>query len=225
MKIALYPKKLLEAMWKEDRTLFTSDAKEPPLCLRCGQPLNKRLIINPLSRYVNVYICGTCGTDEAMRDAFGEPLPLTEWAGLSDPRLQTLMKEEKSILLTPICSFRSIFQDVKKIPGYSFGHPVSEVVYSRSDYDGHQWWTTWHNCCDEKPAPELVDEIDRFQKALFHMKEFQTLASMNRLCRQAEKLSDATEYNLYSETTHFYIWLRMITRPKDYNLYVHFYQK
>lgn len=134
MKIALYPKKLLETMWKEDQALFAPDAKEAPLCLRCGQPLNERLGINPLSRYADTHICETCGVDEAMRDAFGEPLPLTEWAGLSDPRLQNLMKEEKIVLLTPVCSFRSIFQDIKKIPGYSFGHPVSEMVYSRSDF-------------------------------------------------------------------------------------------
>lgn len=31
--------------------------------------------------------------------------------------------------------------------------------------------------------------------------------------------------NLYSTIDHLYIWLRMTTIEKDYNLYVHFYEK
>lgn len=225
MKILFYPKQLLEVIWCEDKKAFAPDAKEPPMCLRCGSPLNRRLIVNSLSRYADIYICESCGADEAMRDAFGEPLPLMEWAGLSDPHKENFLKNESSVFLTPVCTFQEIFQNIEKIPSYNFGHPVTEVAYSRSDYDGHQWWTTWHHCQKEKTPPELASEIDQFQNALFKIKEFKTLASMKLFCRQAEKTSNSTEYNLYSETTHFYIWLRMITRPKDYNLYVHFYQK
>lgn len=225
MKILLYPKQLLETMWSEDKKTFSADTKEPPMCLRCGRTLNRRLVINPLSRYADVHICEACGADEAMQDAFGKPLPLMEWTGLSDPRSAEFQKEKSAVFLTPVCTFREIFQDIKKLPGYSIGHPVSEIVYSRSDYDGHQWWTTWHSCREEKAKPDLVNEIDQFQDALFKMKEFQTLASMNRLCRQAEKTSSSTEYNLYSETANLRVWLRMITRPRDYNLYVHFYEK
>ena len=51
MKIRIYPKSLLETIWQQDKLLFTPEAKQPPLCLRCGQPLDRRLVINALSRY------------------------------------------------------------------------------------------------------------------------------------------------------------------------------
>ena len=57
MKIRIYPKSLLETMWQQDKLLFTPEAEQPPLCLRCGQPLDCRLVINALSRYADVHIC------------------------------------------------------------------------------------------------------------------------------------------------------------------------
>ncbi len=49
MKIRIYPKSLLETIWQQDILLFTPEAKQPPLCLRCGQPLDRRLVINALT--------------------------------------------------------------------------------------------------------------------------------------------------------------------------------
>ena len=49
---------------------------------------------------------------------------------------------------------------------------------------------------------------------------------MKRLCSVcAEPTRDETEFNLYAETPHTQIWLRLITRFRDYNLYVHYYLK
>lgn len=62
--------------------------------------------------------------------------------------------------------------------------------------------------------------------ALLETEEFRSLGQMKRMCRAcAEPTSDPTEFNLYGETASFYIWIRAITREKDYNLYVHFYLK
>ena len=36
MKIRIYPKSLLETVWQQDKLLFTPEAEQPPLCLRCG---------------------------------------------------------------------------------------------------------------------------------------------------------------------------------------------
>ena len=48
----------------------------------------------------------------------------------------------------------------------------------------------------------------------------------DRFCRwYAQPTSEPTEFNLYSETAHFCIWLRLITRHRDYNVYVHYYLK
>ena len=62
--------------------------------------------------------------------------------------------------------------------------------------------------------------------ALLETEEFRSLGQMKRMCRAcAEPTSDPTEFNLYGETASFYIWIRAITREKDYHLYVHFYLK
>lgn len=51
-------------------------------CPRCGHDrMDKRPTRNALSRRFDVYICNTCGMEEALLDAVGkDPLPLNEWA-------------------------------------------------------------------------------------------------------------------------------------------------
>ena len=62
MKLLLYPKGLLEAAWRKDKKLYADgDAADPPKCLRCGAPLAPHLMVNALSRYVDVQICEACG--------------------------------------------------------------------------------------------------------------------------------------------------------------------
>ena len=49
-------------------------------CPRCGHwTMDEDPIRNALSRRVNVYICNSCGTAEAMEDYFGEQKRLSEW--------------------------------------------------------------------------------------------------------------------------------------------------
>ena len=127
MKIRIYPKSLLETIWQQDKLLFTPEAKQPPLCLRCGQPLDRRLVINALSRYADVHICEACGMDEALRDANRCPLPLTEWAAVKNGLSQQRTDFEDP-LLTTSCTFEYLFQQGSR--------PASEIAYSRSDYDG-----------------------------------------------------------------------------------------
>ena len=217
MKIRIYPKSLLETMWQQDKLLFTPEAEQPPLCLRCGQPLDCRLVINALSRYADVHICEACGMDEALRDANRCPLPLTEWAAVKNGLSQQQTNFE-DLLLTTSCAFEDLFQQGSR--------PASEIAYSRSDYDGWKWWTTWHQCQKDTPVLEVAREIDAFQNALFQLPEFRNLDTLTRFCRgYAQPTSEPTEFNLYSETAHFYIWLRLVTRHRDYNAYVHYYLK
>ena len=131
----------------------------------------------------------------------------------------------EQILFTMTCPFPEVFENRKKDKDGFFMRPESEICYSRSDHNGHRWWTTWWDCKKEKPSAELVKEIDRFHSALFAMPLMKNLDTMRQLCKIAEPTSDPTEFNLYSETEHFHIWLRIITRFRDYNLYVHFYLK
>ena len=77
-----------------------------------------------------------------------------------------------------------------------------------------------------RPAPELGQEIDAFQSQLLALPEFKTLRAMEQMCRlYAQPTKEPTEFNLYAETAHFHIWLRLITRERDYNLYTYFFAK
>lgn len=221
MRIGIYPKIMLEITWQNDKQKFSSDAKQIPHCLRCGNPLHKELAANSLSRFVNVYICSCCGMDEAL----GHPLPLQNWHAVINGHMLPCSQDSTTIL-TPICSFEHAFHEQRKKTTGATRRPASEFVYSRSDYDGYRWWTTWFNCNTEKKTPQLIEEIDLFSTTCFQMPEFKNLSSMVSLCHQyAQATSSDTEFNLYTETEHFYIWLRLITRFRDYNLYTHFYLK
>ena len=54
-------------------------------CPRCGHnKMNKDLHHNALSRRVDLYICDSCGTEEAMEDFGGRKKPLEEWFLFTD---------------------------------------------------------------------------------------------------------------------------------------------
>ncbi len=225
MKLLLYPKGLLEAAWRKDKKLYADGvAADPPKCQRCGTPLAPHLMATALSRYADVHICNACGMDEALQDAAHVPLPLEEWDAVKCNRLPASEKGHVCYLKTS-CTFEEVFQDTYTPPMQATRRPVSEVAYSRSDYDGYRWWTTWHDGNEKKSAPEQMKEIDEFQSALFKLPAFKTLDTMQRFCRYAQPISEATEFNLYSETDHLYIWIRLITRFRDYNVYIHYYSK
>lgn len=226
LRIKLYPKSDLELLWRVRRCDFDNGDPETTTCMRCGGPLRRSISENALSRAMDVHVCPACGMDEALRDATSNVLPVSEWHIVKHHYFGEHDAPNTAVLV-PRCSFSEIFSGPKKkLPLSSLAYPVSLVSYSRSDYDGRKWWTTWHGCPEDRPSPELTAEVDAFQDALLALSEFESLWSMKRMCRlYAERTSDPTEFNLYTETEHFNIWLRMITRERDYNLYVHYYLK
>lgn len=225
MNISIYPKNLIEQLWQEDKKRLVPDSETAPVCLRCGKPLNRTLALNALSRHADVYVCNECGTDEALRDATGELLPLRAWHVVTSNRIGLFSLESPA--LVPFCTFEHLYKGPKKLfPHHSIKHPISEVAYSRSDYNGYRWWRTWFPSGEDKVEPPLSVEIDQFSDALMELPEFKSLASMRQMCRScAQSSGSPTDFNLYSETEHFYIWLQLVTREHDYNLYVHFYLK
>lgn len=51
------------------------------ICPRCGRENIKTPVhTNALSRVADIYVCDECGTDEALRDMKGEPLPVSKWS-------------------------------------------------------------------------------------------------------------------------------------------------
>lgn len=226
MEIQVFPKHALIARWMEDQKLYTPDAETPPLCLRCGKPLHPQLIVNGLSRHIDIYICRECRTDEASRDRAKDVIPLREWYAVKHGLIQSCSQADVSLLDT-VCEFRDVFDEPKRPTWFnSMGEPVSELAYSRSYYHGWRWYTTWFECREKPKDKSLQKEIDDFQSALIALPEFENLYSMGDFCRNcAEHTSESTEFNLYSATARFNVWLRMITRERDYNLYCHFYYK
>ncbi len=130
-----------------------------------------------------------------------------------------------NISFSNTCPFPEVFRETKNVDVSAAAHPVSETAYSRSDYHGGHWWTTWFDCTKTPLSRELASEIDLFQNTLLELDAFKNLSAMRDICRTAESTQDPTEYNLYSGTEHFHIRLRLITRTNDYNLYVHYYLK
>ena len=219
--IELYPKADLENEWAKNK--HTPGAIP---CMRCGGPMRESLAENALSRALNIYVCPACGMDEALRDAAGKVLPISEWYAVKQQRFAE-HKDPQAVKLTPTCAFMEIFSGARKtLPLSGARYPASLVAYSRSDYDGWRWWTTWFPDEEMRPAPELGQEIDAFQSQLLALPEFKTLWAMERMCRlYAQPTNEPTEFNLYAETAHFQIWLRLITRERDYNLYTYFFAK
>jgi len=226
MKIEVFPKAALEAKWDEIKKLYAPDAMLPTICLRCGAPMHTRLPENALSRHCSAMICSKCGTDEAMRDYGGDPLPLTEWYAVKQGLVQPDQPEGCAVLRQE-CVFQRVFDGPKKTtPLSNWPVPESKVLHCRADYDGHKWWRTWHPCHDAPLGDDLCAEINDFSDSLMKLPEFENLDTLRFFCKEnAAPTSERTEFNLYSETEHFFIWLRMITRERDYNLYVSFYMK
>lgn len=221
-KVRLYPQLELLNTWAIDRTRFSPDATEPPLCLRCGRPLNPVLAYNALSRHIDVHICDTCGTDEALSDALGFPKRFILWDAVENQRLK-VPTDDGAWHLKSECPFYQIYLETSED---LLGHksPRTEFAYSRSDYDGHRWWTTWFTAREELKTPERTREIDQFMESLVALPEMSSLEAMRQMCRiYAEPTSERTEFNLYCDTDRFHVWLRLVTRQRDYNLYVHFY--
>lgn len=224
-RIRLYPKYDLELAWRLRKDCFES-CDEYRTCMRCGGQMRPRLAENALSRAMDVHVCPDCGMDEALRDAYGDALPVSEWHIVKHHYFGE-HEDPNTFRLLPICNFQQIYNGPKKtLPLSSLKYPVSLVAYSRSDYDGRQWWTNWFGRPEDKPSEELSQEIDAFQNALMKLPEFQTLRDMRRMCGLfAARTSEKTEFHLYSETDNFYVWLHLITRERDYNLYVYYYLK
>ena len=56
-------------------------------CPRCGKMTMdaESVTHNALSRRATVYVCDTCGTEEALEDMLDERMPLTAWAITTAP--------------------------------------------------------------------------------------------------------------------------------------------
>lgn len=124
------------------------------------------------------------------------------------------------VVLRKSCPFPELFERTKNVR-----RPEMEEAYSRSDYHGH-WWTTWFPVYPAS-TKEQIAEINDFHNSFFELPEFKNLNRMVAACDagKAEPTGYPSEYNLFSETEHFNIFIRLVTRYRDYNLYMHYFRK
>lgn len=228
MDIRIYPKNLLLARWQEDKKWYKTAADKPPKCLRCGQPLPLKLGHCALSRYIDVQICSGCGTEEAMLDWDGKALPLRDWYAVRQGLVSADITQG-DVTLIPMCGFKEVFDQPRRaVWGHPNGFPMSELCYVRADHNGYRWHNTWTDCQDKPDDPALLRELDDFYNSLIELPEFKNLSALRKTCRcYAEQPAedDPNTYHLFAETPHFHVWLRLITRERDYNLYCHFFYK
>ena len=66
---------------KEIEITLSGQADGSLFCPRCGRmSMDPKLHKNALSRQADVYICSTCGLEEALDSMFGIKRPFEEWA-------------------------------------------------------------------------------------------------------------------------------------------------
>lgn len=225
MCVRFYPKYDVELTWSSLRSGFAYDP-DARICIRCGGPLRPCLEENARSRVMNVQICPECGIDEALRDARDDVLPMSEWYIVKNHYFGEMYDPDTAVLM-PNCRFSCLFfAKRKRLPPDNADYLVAFVASSRSDFDGKQWRTAWFADEAFRDEKELLDEIDAFQNRLFRLPEFQTLRDMAHMCKlYAERTKVPSEFQLFSETRNFYIWLRMTTREKAHHLYINYYLK
>ena len=71
IKVCIYPKPELMATWSADREQMDKATNPVPTCLRCGRPIDRGIANNAFSRALDVYVCASCGMEEAMEDYHG----------------------------------------------------------------------------------------------------------------------------------------------------------
>ena len=131
--------------------------------------------------------------------------------------------------LKTVCPFSKVFEDVDDADSYGPGEPRRKIGHIRADYDDFRWWNTFWGCHCDLATPKMANEIDQTYEALTAKDALHNLNALRRFCwshpeAQAGPEADE-EFNFYlvGETCDF--WVRLITREKDYNMYLNAYAK
>lgn len=130
--------------------------------------------------------------------------------------------------LTTECSFSEVFQDTERVDSGIIGVPRLKIGHIRADYNGH-WRNTVWPCHKELVTDEIAHEIDEVYAALTAKDALADLDTLTRFCRShPEVCADRQfqrEYNFYLEGKTCNFWIRLITSPRDYNLYLNAFAK
>lgn len=131
--------------------------------------------------------------------------------------------------LKTVCPFPEVFEDVDDADAYGPGEPRRKICHIRADYDDYRWWSAVWGCHYDLATPKMTNEIDRTYEALTAHDALHDLNALRRFCwshPEAQTSPEADEefnFFLVGETCDF--WVRLITRDKDYNMYLSAYAK
>lgn len=131
--------------------------------------------------------------------------------------------------LKTVCPFPKVFEDLEPAESPHGEVPRRKIGHIRADYDGYRWWNTFWRCHYDLATPKMANEIDRIYEELTAKDALHDLNTLCRFCwshpeaQVSQKADDEFNFYLAGETCDF--WVRLITREKDYNMYLHAYAK
>lgn len=126
------------------------------------------------------------------------------------------------------CFFPQVFEDWEWTENSWDRIPRKKIGHIRADYNG-RWWNTVWPCHPELVTKEISAEIDRVYEALTAKDALKDLSTLTEFCKaHPEACADRqfrSEYNFFLEGKHCNFWIRLITRERDYNLYLNAFTK
>lgn len=215
METRIWPKHSIEMLYKKEMEVH-KEMSDYVRCYRCGKVMRRSTCGSwAISRQLDVDVCSSCGIDEALRSVSGRCLPILNW----DVTARSEIQDAKAllcdrILLTPVCDFQDVFQGDAN---------VHKICHMRAYYDGEAWIQDW--IPGMKYDKSYVADVKEFASSFFLNEDMADEYSMLRLFPVAEQTADPTEVNLYAVQDRFCVWIRLISRSKDYHVYLNFYEK
>lgn len=195
----------------------------PPVLAGFAAWLGNELVQNDTVNFCSVCKDGRCEDSSVCRKGVA--------AWFREKAEEFLEASNSGILgrLSVVCPFPEVFDDVDDTDGPGKGTPRRKIGHIRADYDGHRWWNTvWTSHWDMATA-EIKAEIDSTYKALTASDALCDLNTLRRFCwshpeaQFSPEVDDDFNFYLTGETCDF--WVRLITREKDYNMYLSAYAK
>lgn len=127
------------------------------------------------------------------------------------------------------CSFSEVFQDIEYRDGRFNDVPRKKIGHIRADHDGYHWWSTAWPCHPELVTPEITAEIDWVYETLTAKDALADYDTLTCFCAAHPEArvhpEEDQEYNFYLEGMSCNFWVRLITRWRDYNMYLNAFIK
>lgn len=112
----------------------------------------------------------------------------------------------------------------------SFPDKITEenmLMRLRGDYNGTQWWTDYTFVDKDHPNNEAGMECDGIRDIITD--ELENLEDVEKFCKDHPDANVEgwrnDRYDFYFEGEHADFHIKLMYRPKDYNLYIYGYEK